>query len=75
MDLNKLNRLIDESGYKKTYIADQLGLTLQGLINKLCGKYEFKVSEINKLADLLEITDAKELERIFFSDDVAWPAT
>ena len=75
MDLNKLNRLIDESGYKKSYIADKLGLTLQGLINKLSGKYEFKVSEINKLADLLDITDAKELERIFFSDDVAWTAT
>ena len=54
----------ESSGISKSEIAETLGITRQGLYNKLCGKKEFKASEVRKLSELLE------REQIFFADCV-----
>ena len=50
---------IESSGISKSEIAETLGITRQGLYNKLCGK----------LSELLDLTSA-EREQIFFADCV-----
>lgn len=61
-----LEAKIKASGLKKNYIAEQLGITYQGFYMKLIGKNEFIGSEIQKLTNLLNISD-KEIKPIFFS--------
>ena len=64
-----LNTWIDKSGFKKTYIAQRLGLSFQGFLNKLNGKSEFTVREVIILCRLLKIPfDDREV--IFFTLDV-----
>ncbi len=62
-----LNELIERSGYKRSYIANQLGLSPYGLSKKIHNVTEFKASEINALCAILNIEDAGEKERIFFA--------
>lgn len=58
---------IDSSRLSRGFIAECLGLTRQGLYNKLSGEREFKGSEIKKLSTLLKLSDS-ERESIFFAD-------
>ena len=60
-----LNKTIKESGVKRYSLAEQLGLTYQGLLNKINNVSEFKASEIKKLSEILGI-DHELRERIFF---------
>lgn len=69
MNNSLLYSKIDSSKLSKSYIAESLGLTRQGLYNKLNGESEFKGSEIKKLSDLLNLSD-QEKEDIFFADFV-----
>lgn len=64
-----LNSKIDASGISKSSIAEYLGLTRQGLYNKLNGRQELKGSEIKKISKLLNLSD-DEKEAIFFADCV-----
>lgn len=64
-----LSEKIELSGIPKSAIAESLGLTRQGLYNKLNGEREFKGSEIKKLSNLLNLTGS-EKEAIFFADGV-----
>ena len=64
-----LNDRIEESKLSKNTIAEALGLSRQGLYNKLNGVREFKGSEIKKLIQLLELSDDDQ-RSIFFADDV-----
>ena len=64
-----LEAKIKASGLKKNYIAEQLGITYQGFYMKLIGKNEFIGSEIQKLTNLLNISD-KEIKPIFFNQQV-----
>ena len=48
------------SHLSKSFIAEYLGLTRQGLYNKLSGEREFKGSEIKKLSVLLKAIPHKE---------------
>ena len=57
-----LNELIERSGYKRSYIANQLGLSPYGLSKKIHNVTEFKASEINALCTILNIEDAGEKE-------------
>ncbi len=68
---NLLERRIQESGLKKSYIAKALGITLKTLANKIMNRCEFKASEIDALCKLLGITDPAEKEAIFFAAKVA----
>lgn len=68
MNLTALNRKIEASGLTKTHIAKQMGLSLQGLLNKLNGKTDFTRKEVNVLCQILDITDLEEKESIFFDE-------
>ena len=65
-----LNEKILESGLKKKFIAEKLGLSTYGLQRKIENRSEFKASEISILCDLLGIRTAAEKERIFFASKV-----
>ena len=69
-----LRAAIERSGYKKTYIAQRIGLTYQGYLNKERGESELRQSEIEGICDLLRLT-AEEKEAIFFAKEVANTAT
>ena len=69
-DTKELERLIDNSGLKKSYIAKTVGLSRQGLANKINNKSPFTSTEISSLCKLLNITSLKDKERIFFATDV-----
>lgn len=62
----ELKAIIDASGLKFGYIAEQLGLSRNGLYKKVNNEIEFKPSEIDKLCDILHITSLKERQHIFF---------
>lgn len=61
-----LEQYIEKSGYKKSFIAEQLGLTAYGLTLKVNNKSEFKASEMTILCKLLKIS-ARDKEAIFFA--------
>lgn len=61
-----LREKIENSGYKLQFIAKSLGLTYQGLLNKINNRSEFRASEIQALYNLLGLTE-KERVAIFFA--------
>ena len=61
-----LEQYIEKSGYKKAFIAKQIGLTAYGFALKINNKSEFKASEMTILCNLLKIS-AKDKEAIFFA--------
>jgi hypothetical protein len=61
-----LEHYIEKSGYKKSFIAKQLGITSYGLTLKINNRSEFKASEITILCRLIKIS-AKDREAIFFA--------
>lgn len=65
-----LEEKILKSGLKKSYIAKVIGLTPYGLTLKVRNANEFKASEIEKLCNLLGITDLEERCAIFFASKV-----
>lgn len=69
MNFQLLNIKIESLGLSKSTIAEELGITRQGLYNKLNGEREFKGSEIKKLIQILGL-DEQEQQSIFFADDV-----
>ena len=62
-----LEQYIEKSGYKKSYIAAQLGITAYGFSLKINNKSEFKANEMTILCKLLKI-GAKDKEAIFFAN-------
>ena len=62
-----LERYIDESGYKRAFVAGRLGITAYALSLKINNKSEFKANEIKILCELLSIS-AKNKEAIFFAE-------
>jgi hypothetical protein len=61
-----LEKIIKDSGLKKGYIADQLGITRYGLAKKISNESEFKTSEVEKLSRILGINNLKDRQKIFF---------
>lgn len=66
-DTIELERVIAESGLKKSYIAKVIGLSRQGLRNKILNVQPFTTREVQILCDLLQIRDMALREKIFFS--------
>jgi len=62
-----LREKIKESGLKLKYLAEQLNITAFGLQKKIDNINEFKVSEVDKLCEILHITKLTEKEMIFFA--------
>ena len=69
MNLELLKAKIDQSEISKSELAEVLGISRQGLYNKLDGEKEFKGSEIKTISRTLELTSA-ERDAIFFADFV-----
>lgn len=65
MNLKLLNAVIDEVGIPLSTIAEKTGISRRSLYLKLAGEREFKVSELNTIADLFRLTD-EEKTMIFF---------
>lgn len=65
-DKELLEQAIKDSGYKKGFLAEKVGLTRAGFCNCVNNRAEFKQSQINILCDLLGLTLAQK-ERIFFA--------
>lgn len=61
-----LREKIDQSGYKLRFIAKKIGITYQGLLNKINNRSEFRANEIQALYDLLGLTE-EERVAIFFA--------
>ena len=61
-----LEQYIERSGYKKSFLARQLGLTAYGFSRKVSNKSEFKGSEMDTLCKLLKI-DVNDRMAIFFA--------
>ena len=66
---------IRNSGLKKSFICEKLGLSRAGFWKKVENLSEFKPSEINLLCKLLGINGLPEKERVFFAEEVADKAT
>ena len=69
MNYQLLNFKIESRGLSKSTVAEELGITRQGLYNKLNGEREFKGSEIKKLIQMLKL-DEQEQQDIFFADEI-----
>ena len=69
LNLDLLNFKIEQSHTSKSEIAEALGITRQGLYNKLNGEKEFKGSEIKIISQMLNLS-ANERDNIFFADFV-----
>lgn len=65
-----LEKRIEETGLKKSYIAKALGLSAYGLKLKIHNAHEFKASEIEALCTLLGIDDLEDRMSIFFAEKV-----
>lgn len=69
-DSKLLRQAVEKSGLKKAYIAQCIGLSYQGYLNKEKGESEFRQSEIEVICKLLDLT-LEEKEAIFFATEVA----
>ena len=67
-NVKMLSAKIKESGLKKSYIAEQLGISRASLISLLNNKVEFKTSQLIVMCRVLNITDDEEVKAIFFAN-------
>ena len=67
VDTLNLEKIVCESGKKKSYLAERCGITIQSLKNKFDNKSEFKLSEVDILCTELGITKLSDKDRIFFA--------
>lgn len=67
-DTAALKTIIKKSGLKYLHIAEELGISYQGLKNKIENINEFKTSEVDAMCRLLNISDLNTKERIFFAN-------
>lgn len=65
MNMELLQKKIDESGLKNYFIAEKVGIDRVSLYNKLNGKTEFTMTEIIKLCEVLRLSDSEKV-KIFF---------
>lgn len=64
-DIKRINDIISSKGLKKSFIAEQIGVSINGITRKLDGRSEFKAGEIVELCRVLGITDPREKVDIF----------
>lgn len=57
-----VNDAIQESGYKKSYIADRLGITRQNL-SKMLAKTNFTVNDANRILNVIGYVATIELQK------------
>ena len=64
-----LEQIIEDSGIRKNFIAEKLGLSPQGFRLKETGKQEFKISEVRILKEVLHLTE-EDVNRIFLPENL-----
>lgn len=64
-----LQDAISKSGVTVTWLAHELGISREGLYNKINGKTEFKASEVVSLTRLLHLNQTKR-EQIFLLNNM-----
>ncbi len=69
MNLEYLNDRIKLSRIPISAIAEGIGLSRQSLYQKMNGKREFKSSEVNKICEMLRLTNEEKM-LVFFADTV-----
>jgi predicted transcriptional regulator len=62
----KLSEAIENRGVKKSFVAQQIGVSVSTFWRKMKGSSEFTLNEIRIIAATLRLTD-KEICDIFFS--------
>lgn len=62
----KFKEKVNEKGFKLIYVANQLDITGAGLNRKMAGYSTFKLTEIYKLVDLLDLKK-EDINNIFFN--------
>ena len=67
---NELNKVIKESGLRKEKIANELGISLSSLNNKIANRTSFYVDEIEILKRTLKLNE-KQFTSIFFAPRVS----
>ena len=65
-----LEEKIRESGFRKGFLAEKMGLHETTFWQKVTGKRQFRQSEIVSLCSLLGINDVEEIQRIFLCPKV-----
>lgn len=66
VDTERLKQLVEESGLRKCYICEKLGITRSGYFKKETGKSDFTASEIKVLKGLLKLSN-KDVADIFLA--------
>ena len=62
-----LKDLIGKSGLKVGFIAEYMGISRQSLWNKINNSSPFNQYEIDRMCEVLKITNLKQKEAIFFA--------
>ena len=62
-----LNKVIENSGLKLTFIARALKLSREGFYKELNNQTEFKASEIVKMQEILNLSN-EQRDKIFFAN-------
>lgn len=70
-NVNLLNEKIKQSGLKRSYLAERIGVSTSGFYNLCTGKAEFKVAQVKILCRELHIDDPSEWQDIFFAGNGA----
>lgn len=66
LDSELFDKYMENSGYKVNYIVDNLGISREAFNRKRKGEIPFRASEIFVLCTLLNITDEKDKNKIFY---------
>ena len=66
-DSEALNKVIENSGLKLTFIARALKLSREGFYKKLNNQTEFKASEIVKMQEIHNLSN-EQRDKIFFAN-------
>ena len=69
VDNARLRGIISDSGYKKSFIAQQMGITSSSLSNKLAGRCRWTADECSFLREFFGMP-TEEAMSIFFADEV-----
>jgi len=64
-DTKKLNDIIQSKGLKLEFVAKSIGISVGSMSNKMNGKTDFKLPEVQKLIKLLDIS-IEVANEIFF---------
>lgn len=70
-DRKLLEEKIRQSGLKKGYLAERLGVSRATFCALLNNQTEFKTSQVRTLCELLDIHDDETLRAVFFAQSGA----